>query len=77
MSKVDIPFLKNFFYIDSFKSFIEFVITLLLFKLRYFGCEACGILASRAGIKPTLPALEGEVLTTGLLSPFLIMYFLS
>ena len=31
-----------------------------------FGCEACGILAPRPGIKPTPPELEGEVLTTGL-----------
>lgn len=44
--------------------------------LWYFGCEAYGILASWARIKPMLPALEGELLTTGLLSPFLIMYFL-
>ena len=31
----------------------------------FFGREACGILAPRPGIKPTPPALEGEVLTTG------------
>ena len=31
-----------------------------------FGHEACGILASQPGIKPALPALEGDVLTTGL-----------
>ena len=30
-----------------------------------FGPEACGILAPRPVIKPTPPALEGEVLTTG------------
>ena len=29
-----------------------------------FGHEACGILASQPGIKPALPALEDEVLTT-------------
>ena len=29
--------------------------------------EACGILAPLPGIEPTPPALEGEVLTTGLL----------
>ena len=28
-----------------------------------FGCEACGISASQAGIEPPPPALEGEVLT--------------
>ena len=32
----------------------------------FFGPEACGILAPRPGIKPAPPALEGEVLTTGL-----------
>ena len=31
----------------------------------FFGCEACGILAPWPGIKPTHPALESEVLTTG------------
>ena len=30
-----------------------------------FGPKACGILASQPRIGPTLPALEGEVLTTG------------
>ena len=32
----------------------------------FFGHEACGILASQSGIEPAPPALEGEVLTTGL-----------
>ena len=32
----------------------------------FFGHEACGILAPGPGIEPTSPALEGEVLTTGL-----------
>ena len=32
----------------------------------FFGHEACGILAPWPGIEPTPPALEGEVLTTGL-----------
>ena len=48
-----------------FKVFIEFVTTLLLLFM-FFGCEACGILASQPGIEPVPPALEGEVLTTGL-----------
>ena len=30
-----------------------------------FGRQACGILAPRPGMEPALPALEGEVLTTG------------
>ena len=28
-------------------------------------CEACGILASKPGIEPSPPALEGEILTAG------------
>ena len=35
-----------------------------------FGHEACEILAPQPGIKPTPPALEGEVLTTGLPGKF-------
>ena len=35
------------------------------FMLWVFGFQACEILASRPEIKPTPPALEGEVLTTG------------
>ena len=31
----------------------------------FFGHEAWGILTAWPGVKPTLPALEGEVLTTG------------
>ena len=31
----------------------------------FFGLQACGISAPGPGIKPTCPALEGEVLTTG------------
>ena len=31
----------------------------------FFGCEACGILASRPGISPAPPALEDKALTTG------------
>ena len=34
-------------------------------KCWFFGCDACGILAPRPGIKPTPPASEGEGLTTG------------
>ena len=32
----------------------------------FFGHEACGILAPQPGFDPAPPALEGEVLTTGL-----------
>ena len=31
----------------------------------FFGCKACGILASQPGIESARPALEGEVLTPG------------
>ena len=37
----------------------------------YFGQEACGILASQVGIRP---ALEGEVLTTGLAGKSIYIY---
>ena len=32
---------------------------------QFFGCQVCGILVPQPGIKPALPVLEGEVLTTG------------
>jgi len=35
------------------------------FMFWYFGPKTCGILAPRSGIKPTSPALEGEVLIMG------------
>ena len=48
-----------------FKTLIEFITILLLFYVfGFFGHEACGVLAPWPGIKPTTPALEGEVLTT-------------
>ena len=31
----------------------------------FFGLEACEILFPHPGIKPALPALEGQTLTTG------------
>ena len=34
------------------------------FVFWFSDCEACGILAARQGIKPTLPILKSEVLTT-------------
>ena len=50
-----------------FKVFTEFVTILLLFyAFWFFRREACEILALRPGIEPAPPALEGEVLTTGL-----------
>ena len=36
---------------------------------RFLGREACRILTPRSGVKPSAPALEGGVLTTGGTSP--------
>ena len=48
-------------------SVIECVTTLLLlFLFRLFGSEAGGSSAPLPGTEPALPALEGEILTTGL-----------
>ena len=64
---------SNFFFLmwTIFKTFIEFVTILLLFYgvclFVCFGHEACGILAPQPRIEPAPLALEGEVLTTGLL----------
>ena len=54
------------------KVFIEFVTILFLFYVLgffffFFGCKACGILVPQPGIKLGCPALEGEILNTGLL----------
>ena len=38
---------------------------LLCFMVLFCGPEACWILAPQPGIRPALPALGGEVLTTG------------
>ena len=63
------PFFFKIYFLggSSFlKVFIEFVTILFLFYVLGFGCcQACGILALQAGIKPIPPPLEGEVLTTG------------
>ena len=48
-----------------FKVFIKFVTVLLLFYVLAFGQEVCGALAPQSESKPTSPALEGKVLTTG------------
>ena len=48
-----------------FKVFTEFI-TILLLCFGVFGCEVCGILGPRPGIKPAAPELEDEVLTTGM-----------
>ena len=56
-----------------FKVFIEFVTTLLLFYVLVF--LACGILAPWPGIKPSPPAQEGEVSTTGSPGKSLMFFF--
>ena len=48
------------------KSFLNLLQYCFCFMFWFFGHEACGILAPLPGIKPTTPALEGEVLTSGL-----------
>ena len=51
----------------SFKVYVEFVTIMLLFYVSvFFGHEARGISAPLPGVEPAPPALEGEVLTTGL-----------
>ena len=60
-------FLSFFFFYwcgQFLKSFPEFVPILLLFKVSVFSLKVCGISALWPGIRPTAPALEGEVLTT-------------
>ena len=61
-------------YVDHFKVFIEFIITILflLYVLFCFFPEACGILAPQPGIEPH--TLEGEVSTTGPLRKSLAYY---
>lgn len=48
-----------------FKDLIDVVTVLFLVYALVFGFQACGIFASRPEIKPTPPALEGGVFTTG------------
>ena len=57
-------FFFNFVFVDHLKILIEFVTILHLFSVFwFFDHKACGILVPQPGIKPTAPALEGEVLT--------------
>ena len=59
-------FLKEFLIWTIFlKCFIEFIALLLFYALFFFGHKAHGILAPYPGIKPTPPAMEGKMLTTG------------
>ena len=47
-----------------------------MLRFGFFGHEACGILALQSGIDTTLPALEGEVLTTRLTEKSLNILFI-
>ena len=59
-------FLKFFFSCGLFlKSLLNLLQYCFCFMFWFFGQEACGILAPRPGIESTLPALEGDVITTG------------
>ena len=60
--------LKIFLMWIIFKVFIEFVTISLLFSVLVFWPR--GMWDPPPGIEPTLPALEGEVLTTGLPGKF-------
>ena len=59
-----------------FKVFIVFVtMPLLFYDLSSFAHKACGISAPQPGIKPTAPALEGEVFTTESPGKSQVQYF--
>ena len=59
-------FFKDFFLCGPFlKSLLNLLQYCFCFMFWYFAPEACGILTPQPGIKTTLLALEGEVLTTG------------
>ena len=60
----EVLFFKGFFWCGPFfKVFIEFVIILLLFYVLSFWPWGMWDLSSLTRSKPTLPALEGEILT--------------
>ena len=62
-------FFLRFFFVwcgPFLKSLLNLLQYCFCFMFLVFGHKACGILAPRPGIEPTPPALDGEVLTTGL-----------
>ena len=62
--EISVVYFTDFFWYGLFfKIFVEFVT--ILFRFWFFYFEVCGISAPQPGIKPTAPALEGKVLTTG------------
>ena len=61
-------FLKNFFFVlcgPFFKSLLNFLQYCFCSMLWFSGYKAHGILVPWPGVEPTLPAMEGEVSTTG------------
>ena len=67
-------FFKDFFDVDHFEVFIEFVTICLLFCVLDFWPEAYGILAVQAGIKPVLLASKDDILATEQPEKFLILF---
>ena len=60
-------FLRFFFWCGPFlKSLLNLLQYCFCFMFWFFGHKACGILSPPPGIESAPPALEGEVLTTGL-----------
>ena len=59
-------FLLFNFYLFILKSLLNFLQYCFCFVLWFFGPKACGVLAPWPGIELAPPALEGEVLTTGM-----------
>ena len=53
-----------------YKVFIDLLQGYFCFTFWFFNYEVCGVLAPLPGIKPAPPALEGEVLSTGLPGKF-------
>ena len=54
-----------FLILKSLSSLLQYCFC-FVFWFWFFGQEGCGMLAPQPGIEPVPPALEGEVLTTGL-----------
>ena len=50
----------------SLLNLLQYYFFFFNFMFWFFGCKTCGILTPPSGVKPAAPALEGEVLTTGL-----------
>ena len=71
-----VSFLKIFFTWTFLKSLLNLLRYCFWFMFWFFWPWGCGILAPSFRIKPTPPALEGEVLTTGPPGKFWMNYFL-